>query len=73
MFARCPEASKVAFVHLVQHLQTWNFYFVDCQMHIDHLARFGAALWRRKRFLQTPAMTLQEPTRWGQWNVSEGN
>ena len=72
MFARRPEASKVAFVHLVQHLQAWQFHLVDCQMHTDHLARFGAVLWRRERFLQALATALQEPTRRGRWRVSGG-
>src|SRR5262249_48808269 len=30
MFAQCPDASKVAFVHLVQHLHAWHFHFLDC-------------------------------------------
>src|SRR5438093_970831 len=70
MFTRRPDASKVAFVHLVQHLQSWHFHFVDCQMYTDHLARFGAVLWRRERFLQALAKALQEPTHRGQWTWS---
>jgi leucyl/phenylalanyl-tRNA---protein transferase len=66
MFTRCPDASKVAFVHLVQYLQARRFHFVDCQMYTDHLARFGAVLWRRERFLQALAKALQELTHRGQ-------
>jgi leucyl/phenylalanyl-tRNA--protein transferase len=73
MFARRSEASKVAFVHLVQHLQAWQFHFVDCQMHTDHLARFGAVLWRRERFLQALDRALQEPTRQGPWRRAADN
>jgi len=72
MFARRPEASKVAFVHLVQCLHAWHFHLVDCQTYSDHLARFGAVLWRRERFLRALARALQEPTHRGRWRVSDG-
>jgi leucyl/phenylalanyl-tRNA---protein transferase len=65
MFARCSEASKGAFVHLVQYLQAWDFHLVDCQMHTEHLARFSAVLWRRERFLQALTRALQGPMRRG--------
>jgi leucyl/phenylalanyl-tRNA--protein transferase len=69
MFAQRPDASKVAFVQLVRQLQAWNFHLVDCQMHTDHLARFGAVLWPRRRFLQALAKALQVPTRQGPWTL----
>ena len=71
MFAQRPDASKVAFVHLVQHLHAWHFHFLDCQTYSDHLARFGAVLWRRERFLRALARALQEPPHQGQWKVSD--
>jgi leucyl/phenylalanyl-tRNA--protein transferase len=43
MFARAPDASKVAFVTLVAHLRAWGFGLIDSQVYTDHLARFGAA------------------------------
>lgn len=67
MFAQRSDASKVAFVYLVRQLQKWGFRFVDCQMYTDHLARFGAVEWSRRRFLQTLAQALQMPTRRGAW------
>src|SRR5687768_17221624 len=67
MFAWRPDASKVAFVHLVRTLHAWHFHFVDCQTHSDHLAHFGAVLWRRERFLQALAKALHTPTRRGPW------
>jgi len=73
MFTRCPDAAKVAFVHLVQHLQAWQFHLVDCQMYTDHLARFGAVLWRRERFLRALARALQEPTHRGHWKWEIGD
>jgi leucyl/phenylalanyl-tRNA---protein transferase len=42
MFYTKPDASKVAFVTLVEHLKSWNYKMVDCQVHTSHLARFGA-------------------------------
>jgi leucyl/phenylalanyl-tRNA--protein transferase len=69
MFAHRAEASKVAFVHLVRQLQTWRFHLLDCQQHTPHLARFGAVLWRRTRFLQALDRALQEPTRRGPWHL----
>lgn len=67
MFTQRPDASKVAFVYLVQQLQKWDFHFVDCQMRTDHLARFGAIEWPRRRFLQALDDALQTPTRRGDW------
>jgi leucyl/phenylalanyl-tRNA--protein transferase len=42
MFADRPDASKVAFASLVQQLEAWRFELIDCQVHTEHLARFGA-------------------------------
>ena len=67
MFTRRPEASKVAFVHLVRQLYAWDFHFVDCQMHTSHLARFGAVEWPRRRFLEALEASLRLPTRRGRW------
>lgn len=42
MYTRVPDASKIAFVHLVRRLRAADFGLIDCQMRTDHLARFGA-------------------------------
>lgn len=42
MFTRVADASKCAFVHLVEDLHAANYQLIDCQMHTQHLARFGA-------------------------------
>jgi leucyl/phenylalanyl-tRNA--protein transferase len=70
MFAHRPDASKVAFVLLVQQLQAWGFHLVDCQVYTEHLARFGAVQWPRQRFLRQLAEALQVPTRRGPWTLS---
>ncbi|KIG11813.1 Leucyl/phenylalanyl-tRNA--protein transferase [Enhygromyxa salina] len=53
MFAVAPDASKIAFVQLVTQLESWGFELIDCQVHTDHLERFGAVEWPRSRFLAT--------------------
>ena len=42
MFANAPDASKIAFVASVRQLDAWNIGLIDCQVHTDHLERFGA-------------------------------
>lgn len=51
MFTLVPEASKIAFVHLVRQLQRWDFGVIDCQMNTPHLARFGAREIPRTDFI----------------------
>jgi leucyl/phenylalanyl-tRNA---protein transferase len=42
MFFHIPEGSKVAMVHLVNHLRQQQFSLFDAQMTNPHLERFGA-------------------------------
>ncbi len=67
MFARAPDASKVAFVTAVERFREWGFHFIDCQVETEHLARFGAEHWPRRSFLQALGRALKEPTRRGKW------
>lgn len=67
MFARAPDASKVAFATLLGHLVAWQFDFVDCQTKTAHLQRFGAVAWRRSLFLTALAKTRERPSRAGPW------
>lgn len=52
MFARQADASKITFVHAVQWLAAQGFGLIDCQMHTEHLARFGAREISRDEFMQ---------------------
>ena len=52
MFSQVSNASKVAFVTFVQHLQRLKFSLIDCQVKTDHLIRFGAREIPRKLFLE---------------------
>jgi len=69
MFSLLPDASKVAFVRLVERLRGWSFTVVDCQIHTDHLARFGARELPRGDFLRSLAEALRLPTRRGSWTI----
>ena len=52
MFTRAPDASKIAFVHLVRQLERWNFGMIDCQVHTGHLASLGARAIARADFVR---------------------
>ena len=67
MFTRTDDGSKVAFVTLVQQLERWGVDLVDCQVHTDHLARFGARDWPRACFLEELRRRVEQPTRRGPW------
>jgi leucyl/phenylalanyl-tRNA--protein transferase len=69
MFARRPDASKVAFATLVGRLRAWEIELVDCQVHTEHLERFGAEEWPRARFLAALEVALERPTRRGRWSL----
>ena len=67
MFALATDASKIAFVVLVEQLQRWGIELVDCQVHTEHLEHFGATQWPRARFLKELASALEKKTRLGPW------
>lgn len=71
MFNVRDDASKVAFVRLVQQLLAWGFDLVDCQVATDHLCRFGAVPWDRRRFLASLGQSLERPSRRGRWRFEE--
>ena len=69
MFALEPNASKVAFVTLVEQLAAWGTELIDCQVHTDHLERFGAVMWPRARYLEFLAEAMVKPTLRGAWRL----
>ncbi|MDH5675664.1 MAG: leucyl/phenylalanyl-tRNA--protein transferase [Myxococcales bacterium] len=72
MFSRVDDASKVATVTLLGNLAAWGFHFVDCQVHTEHLARFGAEPWPRPIFLGALRRAIAEPARPGPWQLELG-
>jgi leucyl/phenylalanyl-tRNA--protein transferase len=71
MFALAPDASKVAFVALVDQLRRWGITLVDSQVYTDHLARFGAEEWPRREYLVALHRALAAPTRSGPWSFDD--
>lgn len=71
MFARGSDASKVAFVHLVRHIERLGFHFLDCQAPTPHTTRLGAVRWPRARFLAALERALALPTRFGAWSAED--
>ena len=61
MFHRHNNASKVAFVRLVQWLKAWNYALIDCQVRTDHLISLGAEEIPRKRFVRLIGQGCEEP------------
>lgn len=61
MFSRATDASKIALVHLVRKLQSWEFGLIDCQMHTPLLASFGARAIARAQFTRRLAELVNYP------------
>ena len=51
MFSKVSNASKVAFVKLVEYLKVNNYRLLDCQVHNDHLEKLGAFEISRETFM----------------------
>ena len=69
MFTRVPDASKAAFVVVVEQLRAWGITLVDSQVHTDHVARFGATEWSRRDYLVALKKALRKKTRQGRWEL----
>jgi leucyl/phenylalanyl-tRNA--protein transferase len=69
MFTRRSDASKVAFVKLVETLRSWRFSMIDCQMKTGHLMKFGAREIPRSDFMRLLSDALRRPTRRGHWSL----
>lgn len=67
MFARAPDASKIALAHLVHRLQKQGFGIIDCQMNTAHLARFGAREIPRDEFSRRLAELVNYEPPAGVW------
>ncbi len=59
MYATEPDASKCAFARLVDALCAQGCPLIDCQVHTDHLERFGAQEIPRAQFLHELHAVLQ--------------
>ncbi len=68
MFAKAPDASKIAYAAIVRQLELWQIGLIDCQVHTDHLERFGAHEVPRQKYLDLLKVALDEPTKRGRWS-----
>ncbi len=52
MFAKVSNASKVAFIKLVEYLKANNYLLLDCQVYNEHLESLGAFEVNRESFMK---------------------
>jgi len=69
MFSALSNASKVALVYLVRHLQAWDFRLLDCQLDSAHLRRLGAETMPREQFIAGLRRECAQPHRLGPWRA----
>jgi leucyl/phenylalanyl-tRNA--protein transferase len=73
MFTRVRDASKIALVHLVQHLEHQQFQLIDCQMATTHLASLGAREIPRARFARLVTELVHYAVPSGPWRAAESS
>ncbi len=61
MFARVPDASKVALAYLVHFLRSEGVQMIDCQQETSHLGSLGARPMPRSAFLEQMKPALDKP------------
>jgi leucyl/phenylalanyl-tRNA---protein transferase len=71
MFSSVSNASKVAFVRLVEYLARNEFELIDCQVTTRHLLRFGAREIPRRVFLSRLRAALDVPESSGPWTLDD--
>lgn len=67
MFSNQSNASKVAFVELVEYLHKKKFRLIDCQVTTTHLKNFGAREISRVKFLNILEALREKPSLRGKW------
>jgi len=67
MFSNQSNASKVAFVKLVEYLHKKEFRLIDCQVTTTHLKKFGAREIPRAEFLNILEELREKPSLRGKW------
>ncbi len=67
MFHHCTDASKVAFVCLIEQLRQWNYQVIDCQVHTSHLCSLGAVEIARKDFVKLLDQYCELPPHASAW------
>ncbi len=67
MFSKQSNASKAAFVKLVEYLHKKKFHLIDCQVTTPHLKNFGAREIPRVKFLSILRRAREMPSLRGKW------
>ena len=73
MFSRVSNASKVAYMHLIKHCETWSFPIIDCQIDNPHLSQLGTVEISRdlfKDYLMTQITDANLDTHKGKWSLT---
>ena len=71
MFSRVSDASKVALVFLVGHLQKQGFHFIDTQMVTDHMANMGAVeMDHHKEYIPLLSRAVDLNIEWGEFDLT---
>jgi leucyl/phenylalanyl-tRNA--protein transferase len=71
MFAREPDASKIALAHLARQLARRDCGMIDCQMKTPLLARFGAREIPRAEFMRKLSELVNYPRTAGTWSLDD--
>jgi leucyl/phenylalanyl-tRNA--protein transferase len=58
MFSKVSNASKYAFIKLVDHLKKEGIELIDCQVYTEHLESLGARMIARKEFIKSLQLLL---------------
>jgi leucyl/phenylalanyl-tRNA--protein transferase len=69
MFHTQTDASKVAFVMLVQQLKIWGYQLIDCQVHSSHLISLGAEEISRDSFIKLLDRYCDSPAQLCSWQI----
>lgn len=69
MFHTETNASKLAFIKLVQWLKKHDFHFLDAQVFTEHVATLGAKEISRTEFMKLLKNSLQYKSKVGKWSI----
>lgn len=70
MFSLKSNASKYAFITLVQYLKENNFSLIDCQQETSHLKSLGARVISKESFYKHLKRNTFEASKIGSWQFS---
>jgi leucyl/phenylalanyl-tRNA--protein transferase len=71
MFSLVSNASKVAFISLLDHLDALSFDIIDCQVPNPHLKSLGARTIPREQFTKVLHRSVKKDTLRGDWSNHE--